>query len=158
AVAQFERVVHLFPDNFNAQYELGVAYDEQGKTDDAMDHLKEAVRLQPGNPYARDYLAYLYAKNDELDKAVSETRPVIEKMQENLRAQSFLAYLYRKQSRTAEFEHQVKIARRLKAEILRSQPERPAFDDIYYEACFDALCGDNEASLGKLEVALAEGV
>jgi len=158
AIVQLERVVHLFPEEVSAQFELGIAYDEQERTDDALDHLKHAVQLQPGNPYARDYLAYIYAKKGLLEEAVSETKRVIENIPENLRAQGFLAHLYRKLGRASEFDAQVKVAQRLKAEAIRRRPDTPPFADAYYEACFDALCGNTEGALKNLKEALTKHI
>jgi TolA-binding protein len=55
AIAEFNRVIDLFPDHEavqNARYQLGLAFRTQGQWGRALQHFTEVMRLDPTNPIA----------------------------------------------------------------------------------------------------------
>jgi tetratricopeptide (TPR) repeat protein len=56
SVSLFERAIDVVPDNAVAQNNLGMAFVEQGRIADALDHFEKAVAIDPGDTDARSNL------------------------------------------------------------------------------------------------------
>ncbi len=62
AIAEFEKVIELDPENALAHYRLGVCHVGTGNTDQAKEHLQKFIDMAPENPEvatAKDMLGYL---------------------------------------------------------------------------------------------------
>ncbi len=62
AIAQFERVIEVDPENALAHYRLGVCHVGKGNTDQAREHLQKFIDMAPEDPEvatAKDMLGYL---------------------------------------------------------------------------------------------------
>ncbi len=58
------------PDAWLAHYNLGVDLAEQGRIEEAVDHLSTSVRLRPDDPFARNQLGVALARQGKLDEAM----------------------------------------------------------------------------------------
>jgi len=59
AIERYQRVLQDDSRNFNAQYNLGLAYINQEMWDEGVNHLSSAVRLSPENKFLSEQLNYL---------------------------------------------------------------------------------------------------
>ena len=62
AIAEFERVIEIDPENALAHYRLGVCHVGKGDADQAREHLQKFIDMAPENPEvatAKDMLTYL---------------------------------------------------------------------------------------------------
>ena len=62
AIAEFERVIEIDPENALAHYRLGVCHVGKGNTDQAKEHLQKFIDMAPENPEvatAKEMLSYL---------------------------------------------------------------------------------------------------
>ena len=49
AIAQFSKVLSLYPAHSNARFALGVALEKQGKLQEAIQEFEKVLELNPGN-------------------------------------------------------------------------------------------------------------
>lgn len=70
SLQKYQTMVKLHPDDPDAHFGLGLAYEEQGNLADAIRSLEQVTRLAPA--YARAYLhrGFLFARNTELGGAL----------------------------------------------------------------------------------------
>lgn len=59
AIERYQRILENDPKNFNAQYNLGLAYINQELWDEGVNSLSSAVKLSPDNKFLSDQLSYL---------------------------------------------------------------------------------------------------
>jgi len=59
AIERYKRVLENDSKNFNAQYNLGLAYINQEMWDEGVNHLSSAVKLSPQNQFLSEQLNYL---------------------------------------------------------------------------------------------------
>ena len=59
ALASFKRALELRPHDYRAEFNLGVAFEALGKSDQARDHYAKVIQANPGNVPARLNLAAL---------------------------------------------------------------------------------------------------
>ncbi|MGO9245406.1 MAG: tetratricopeptide repeat protein, partial [Verrucomicrobiia bacterium] len=62
AIAHFEQALRIQPDFAEAQYNLGLALEELGRTAEAIEHYQQALKLRPDFNPARNALAQLQAR------------------------------------------------------------------------------------------------
>ncbi len=65
------------PQNPRAHYALGAALVAEGRNEEALPHLTEALRLQPGNPAARLNLGVAYSSAGRYEDAIREFDQVL---------------------------------------------------------------------------------
>jgi Flp pilus assembly protein TadD len=65
----FEYAVQVTKDNHLAQYNLGVALQGEGKTDEAILHLQKALQIMPDNGQFHNSLGAAFIQKGDLDKA-----------------------------------------------------------------------------------------
>ena len=82
AMEAYRVLLGTYPDDYAANSNLGSLYREQGKIEEGIAHLKEAVRLAPGQPIARTNLGSAYLSQGRYDEARREFEEVL-KLQEN---------------------------------------------------------------------------
>jgi tetratricopeptide (TPR) repeat protein len=69
AIEFFQRTLSADPENFIARVGLGIIYEEQGATPEAIWQMERAFELAPGNAEVRRELQRLYAQRDGAEKA-----------------------------------------------------------------------------------------
>jgi protein O-mannosyl-transferase len=77
ALTIWRDTVAAAPQNARAHQNLGKAYEEAGKTIDALRHYAEAVRLDPNDPRSRYALATALAQDGKIEAAVEEFNAAI---------------------------------------------------------------------------------
>jgi tetratricopeptide (TPR) repeat protein len=82
AMEAYRVLLGTYPDDYAANSNLGSLYREQGKIEEGIAHLKEAVRLAPGQPIGRTNLGSAYLSQGRYDEARREFEEVL-KLQEN---------------------------------------------------------------------------
>ena len=70
AIVMLELLRQTHPDDFRLLYNLGLAYSNLGRPEEARAILNEAVRLSPGHVNARVALGVTYAKEGRNEEAV----------------------------------------------------------------------------------------
>ena len=75
AIAEYERVIALKPDLFEAHYDLGSLYEQQGKHDAALQEFGKAAELHPNDPEVQYDAGAILFHQQQLERA----RPYLEK-------------------------------------------------------------------------------
>ena len=70
ALAVFLAAIDLEPHNVTAHFNLGCAFDEMGRLDDAIEHLRRATELEPAHADAHFNLASAYEKRGQKQLAL----------------------------------------------------------------------------------------
>ena len=78
ALEPFSTALTLYPENTDAETNLGVALINLGRHDDAIIHLNKAIQIDPKNYSAHHVLASLLQKTDKLDQALVHYHKAIE--------------------------------------------------------------------------------
>jgi tetratricopeptide (TPR) repeat protein len=82
---------------------FGVALDQNGQTDRAVDMFEACIRLDPNHADALNYLAYLWATRDlRLDEALRHIRTALALDPDNAAYLDTLGWIYHRQGRYAE--------------------------------------------------------
>jgi Flp pilus assembly protein TadD len=134
AWAQLRLLHATYPsDNARVLYVEGLLAQDQGRSDFAIEHFRQAAATDPGLREARDALAKALVENRRWDEALAVLGPLTKD-----NPQSFLAaYLY------ALTLYQVKATREAEAEARRAVNLGPGSSDAY------ALLGDILAQEGR---------
>jgi Flp pilus assembly protein TadD len=77
-VSLFGHAADVVPDNARAHAKLGFILYDQGRFDEAMHHLHEALRIQPGNHDARRAIAKVHTARGEYPQAMDVLREGLE--------------------------------------------------------------------------------
>jgi tetratricopeptide (TPR) repeat protein len=93
ARALFLHALDLNPDNAVAHTTLGVLAMNEGRPDEALRHLSEAVRIEPAYPEAHFNLGVLYSKLGRRAEAITAYRTAIELRPDSPRAHTNLGAL-----------------------------------------------------------------
>jgi len=79
-----ETGIEIDPDNTELLFELGVLYDKNGQTDDAIEQMQKVIELDSKHADALNYLGYTYADNGiRLEEAEALIRKALEQKPEN---------------------------------------------------------------------------
>ena len=116
-IALFTRAVEAVPGNYLAQDNLGTALLDQGDTQAAMEHYREAIRVEPKYMHARRNLASTLVKEGRNDEAIECLRAAAaEAVPNNAGALTDLGTLYWQQSKLHEAEATLREAVRAAAD------------------------------------------
>jgi tetratricopeptide (TPR) repeat protein len=147
AIGYFEEALHLDPDHFIALQNIGSAYRQQKRWDDARAAFERALAINPKDPEANYGLAMVFAQQNDtahadryLQKAL-QARPAYPEALNNLG----ILYLrtHRRDEAVAEFEECIRVA--------------PAFDQSYLNlARVYAIEGNSETARTILLALLAQ--
>jgi Flp pilus assembly protein TadD len=74
AIAEYQEVLRLNPQNDSAHYNLGVALGTTGTLGGAISETRAALRLDPNNPQLHYSLAYWLEKQGDRNEALGEYR------------------------------------------------------------------------------------
>jgi protein O-mannosyl-transferase len=80
-------------DNYVAHNNLGLTLAEQGRTDEAIAHFREALRIDPGYAKARYNLGMALAEQGHTEEAMTQYRQVLEALPDSVEALDNLAWL-----------------------------------------------------------------
>ena len=78
AVSIWRTAVAAKPDNHRAHFNLGLAFAEEGKTDEAIVHYRGALKRRPNYPQAHFNLAYSLAAKGSTDEAIAHYQRAVE--------------------------------------------------------------------------------
>ena len=139
-ITLFERTIAVTGANPIAQYMLGLALADRGRTDEAMTRYAESLRLRPDYAHAHTSLGRLLLDRGRLDDAVAHLSAALRSDPEDAFAHDALAHVFVQQGRYDEaIAHYV--------QALRFEPDVPAIH-IGYGAAL--------AARGRLKEATAE--
>lgn len=106
-----QRALELDPSNARAHTWLGMAYLNQGRFDEAIASIRQAVRVDPDNAAARSALARAYwVGKGQIDEAIAEFQRVVELNPEAGYAYLQLALLFSIRGRFEEAERAARTA------------------------------------------------
>jgi tetratricopeptide (TPR) repeat protein len=112
-ISLYQHAVAVVPDNYVAYFNLASALDAQGKTDEAVVQLREAVRARPSYVPARAELGQLLARQEHPDEALSELQTAVRLRPDDsvahFRLGSVLGTLGRIRDAAAEFSEAVRL-------------------------------------------------
>ena len=156
AVPFYEQAIRIAPDAAQAAFSnLGTAYYQLGRLDEARAAYGRAVAIDPGDPLKRRNLGDLHhrtgdagAARREYQEALRLSKKQLEVNPRDARALALMAVVEAKLGRGAE-------AQRHAAEALALNPS--SSDVVYKAAVVHALTGRPEEALLALEKALAMG-
>ncbi len=121
AIGHFQEAVEHNPDHWIALENLGNAYRQQKRWEEARKALERAVSARPDNPEANYSLGMVFAQSDETDRAYLYLQKALELRPAYPEALNNLGVLYlrtgRRDEAVAKFEECIRIA--------------PAFDQSY---------------------------
>jgi tetratricopeptide (TPR) repeat protein len=90
-VTLFERTIAVTGDNPVAQYLLGLALAERGRTDEAMAHYRESLRVRPGYAHVHTSLGVLLFERGRIDEAIAHYTAALEEDRGEMYAHANLA-------------------------------------------------------------------
>ncbi|MEI6290024.1 MAG: tetratricopeptide repeat protein [Chloroflexota bacterium] len=142
-IASFEAVVKQNPKNDRAWVKLGTAFSASGRHSDAAEAFERAVTLKPRNHVYHFELGTALAASGNLEAAIGEIEKVLELEPAFMAAHCTLAGYFRKLEKEDESRSHIEAA----SEYMCSEKE-------YDRACFESICGNIEAAIDLLSIAL----
>lgn len=103
-------VLRNSPDSSFTHNNIGLAYAESGRFDEAISHLQKALQLKPNYLDVHTNLGYLYSKQDRLEEAVQEYNYVLANNPSDPVTRNNLAVVYRKQKKNDNAIQELKTA------------------------------------------------
>jgi len=94
AVTHFSRLVSMQPNNFEATYNLALAYLGWGRFSQAIDNFQKATRLNPRSSHAWSNLAVAYQNMNRTNDAVNALTKAVQADPSNITARINLASMY----------------------------------------------------------------
>jgi tetratricopeptide (TPR) repeat protein len=76
-ISLYQHAIDVVPDNYVARYNLAAVLETEGRTDEAVGQLREAVRVRPYYTPARAELGQLLATQGHLDEALRELQTAV---------------------------------------------------------------------------------
>jgi tetratricopeptide (TPR) repeat protein len=143
ALAAYQHAIELDPEGVSPYTGVGNVYADLGQYDRALAAYQRAIDLDPKYAYPHYGLGTVYYQLGQYDQALAAYQRAIELDPKYAMAHSSLAGCYRKLGRESEAAEQIKIARELMAK-----------ENEYNRACFESICGNADAALALLKVAI----
>jgi Tfp pilus assembly protein PilF len=117
-ITLWEDVVEKGPDKARGHMGLGVAYGNEGRTDEAIEEYKQALRLKTEYPEAHYNLGRVYYSQGLKEEAIAEYKLAIRMKPDFVEAQVNLGTIYAMQGRTDEAIKELTEAIRLGPELV----------------------------------------
>ncbi len=102
SVALFAHAVDVHPTSQMAHYNLGVAYEKEGRITEAIAHYKEALRINPRYAKPRNNLALLLSEQGRPDEAIGQFVEALRANPDNADVHNNLGAAFLKQGRLSE--------------------------------------------------------
>jgi len=118
AVECYQKILERWPGQPSAHNNLGNTLNGQGKTDEAIHHLREAVRLNPDDPFFHNNLGAALAERGNLKDAVEQIRAAIRLKLDDPMLNYNLGVMLRKHGKSEEALHPLR-------EAVRLDPDNP---------------------------------
>lgn len=130
------------PHHWRPYFELGSGLAAQGRSEEAIAALREAVRLDPEQGAPRVQLAGLLLRTGELDEAEAVARPATERSEESIVAAAYQVLAHVSERRgdplaAADLLHQAARAKPEWASLRRHRARLLARDGTWYPAALD---------------------
>jgi len=122
---------------------LGIVYRALGRTDEAKWAHQQAIALAPKAAYLHIGLGAVYQILQQHENALKEYQAAVQLDPQDGSFRGSLVGILRKLGREAEAQEHINIARKL---IVK--------ENEYGRACFESICGNTDAALALLKVAL----
>ncbi len=116
ATEQWENAVSLDKNNLKAYLCLGIAYQEQNMSDNAIKVLKRAIEINPKYATIHLALARVYEQKNSIDEAIHEYSKVIDIAPETIDVHNVLGALYEKKGLRDEARNSFALYEKLKEE------------------------------------------
>ena len=101
-VTLFEHSLEVTANNSISQFSLGIALDDQGKTDEAIAHYTEALRIKPDNVEAHYNLGIALAQRGKNQEAVAHFTEALQIKPDHANAHNNLGLILAQQGKTPE--------------------------------------------------------
>jgi cytochrome c-type biogenesis protein CcmH/NrfG len=88
----FSHAAKVAPESWVTQQAMGIIRAKQGRSGEAIAHLRESLRIWPGDPEARRWLAFELAKSGQVDAAIGEFYRLLESNPNDVDAYNNLGY------------------------------------------------------------------
>jgi tetratricopeptide (TPR) repeat protein len=98
AIAEYEKVLKLDPEDTLAHFGLAQAYQAQDKMEQAIAEYEKAITASPDSVWLRLHLGEIYETQGQTEKALAQYQQIIEVESDNPEAYTRLGELYRKHS------------------------------------------------------------
>jgi len=143
AIATYQRVTELNPQNARAWHALGNLFRTSGRYEEALAAFQQAVSLDPNREVFHYHMGLVYAALKRYDEAIRAFQKVVELNPDYNLAHCTLAGYYRRLGQENEAQKHITIA----SPTMKDETE-------YNRACFAAICGNNDQALALLREAL----
>jgi tetratricopeptide (TPR) repeat protein len=100
----FQRAISADAKAYEANYDLGVVSDREGKPDEALQHYAAALRIQPDYELAVQGSVNIMLRRGTADAAVSYVQPIANQWERNLYLQAILADVQTRADRVDDAE------------------------------------------------------
>ena len=116
ATEQWENAVSLEKNNLKAYLCLGIAYQEQNMSDNAIKVLRHAIEINPKYATIHLALARIYEQKNSIDEAIHEYSKVIDIAPQTIDVHNVLGALYEKKGLRDEARNSFAMYEKLKGE------------------------------------------
>jgi Flp pilus assembly protein TadD len=113
-VTLWEDVVRKSPGKPRGQYNLGLAYDDLGRTDEAIEKFRNAISINPNYAKAYNNLGVAYGKKGQNDKKIQALNIALKLEPDFAKAHNNLGNAYAREGRIDEAIEEYRVALRLK--------------------------------------------
>ena len=91
----YNKLLKIFPEHPDANYDLGYVYREKGLYDKAIAQYRKSVEIDPKHPHAHYDIGYIYRMMGQYEKALEAYKKAVEVNPKNPHAHYDIGYIYR---------------------------------------------------------------
>jgi hypothetical protein len=113
AIEGNEFLLQINPQDSEAHMKLGSAFFSQGRTDQALAHLRAAIQLRPDHSEAHYQLGTIYLRQNSLDQARREFETVVRLKPDDYQAHGSLGFIFLQQKNLEQAEFYIENALRI---------------------------------------------
>lgn len=144
-IHKYEKIISMNDSNDRAWDTLGKLYKSVGKFDESIKSFERAIQLAPHQEAYHYNLGLVYTVQNRYLEAIEYFQNAVSLNDQYILAHGTLAGCYRRLGRNDEAEDHIKTATPMMAD-----------ESEYNQACFSAICGDNDRALELLRSALVK--